>query len=189
MNNLFEILLNNKSSVTPKTLVHFKKKFSYTNTLSNKIVLLNNFIQLDYFKSLYFKEHHSDKTPQKNFLIMYVVTISFLKANTTIHVSDAKGNVKFFYNAGSVSMTGKQKKRRAVVLFKLLKLLLKNALSLSKKPVALHFNNVTRYKYLIIKKLKKKFFVKVVKEFNQVAYNGCRQSKIRRRKRLKNKFI
>lgn len=188
MNNLFEILLNNKSSVTSKTLLHLKKKISYTNTLSNKIVFLNNFIQLDYFKSLYFTEH-ADEKKQKNFLIMYVVTISFLKANTTIHVSDAKGNVKFFYNAGSVNMTGKQKKRRAVVLFKLLKLLLKNALPLAKKPVALHFNNVTRYKYLIIKKLKKKFFVKVIKEFNQVAYNGCRQSKIRRRKRLKNKFI
>ena len=86
-------------------------------------------------------------------------------------------------------MIGKQKKRRVVVLFRLLKLFLNNSSSLYNKPIGLHLNNVTRHKYLIIKKLKEKFFIKVVREFNQVPYNGCRQSKIRRRKRLKNKFI
>ena len=188
MNNLFEILLNNNRSVVTKTLLPLKKKIRYTNTLSNKIVLLNNLMQLDNFKNLYINEHKNTKK-QKNFLVMYVITVSFLKANTSIHVSDTKGNVKFFYNAGSVNMTGKQKKRRAVVLFRLLKLLLKNSSILFKTPIALHFNNVTKYKTLIVKKLKKKVFIKVIKEFNQVAYNGCRQSKIRRRKRLKNKFI
>lgn len=187
MNSLFKILLKNENSIS-KTLLHFKKKINYTNTLSNKIVLLNNLILSDYFKSLYIKKQ-SVKKHKKNFLVMNVITISFLKANTTIHVSDIKGNVNFFYNAGSVNLTGKQKKRRVVVLFRLLKLLLNNSFSLSKKPIALHFNNVTRYKYLIIKKLKEKFFIKVIREFNQVAYNGCRQPKIRRRKRLKNKFI
>ena len=144
MNNLFEILLNNNRSVVTKTLLPLKKKIRYTNTLSNKIVLLNNLMQLDNFKNLYINEHKNTK---------------------------------------------KQKKRRAVVLFRLLKLLLKNSSILFKTPIALHFNNVTKYKTLIVKKLKKKVFVKVIKEFNQVAYNGCRQSKIRRRKRLKNKFI
>jgi hypothetical protein len=188
MNNLFEILLDNNRSFVPKTLLPLKKKISYIKTLSNKLVRLNNLIQLDHFKNLYIKEHKNSHK-QKNFLIMYVITISFLKANTAIHVSDAKGNVKFFYNAGSVHMTGKQKKRRVVVLFKLLKLLLNNSSVSLKTPIALHLNNVTRYKNLIVKRLKKKVFVKVLKEFNQVPYNGCRQSKIRRRKRLKNKFI
>lgn len=187
MNNLFKILLNNDSSI-PKTLLHFKKKINYINKLSNKIVSLNNFIRLDTFKNLYYKKDNVNKKI-KNFLIMYIITVSFLKSNTTIHVSDVKGNVKFFFNAGSVNLIGKQKKRRVVVLFRLLKLFLNNSSSLYNKPIGLHLNNVTRHKYLIIKKLKEKFFIRVVREFNQVPYNGCRQSKIRRRKRLKNKFI
>ena len=94
MNNLFKILLNNDSSI-PKTLLHFKKKINYTNKLSNKIVSLNNFIRLDTFKNLYYKKDNVNKKI-KNFLIMYIITVSFLKSNTTIHVSDVKGNVKFF---------------------------------------------------------------------------------------------
>ena len=81
----------------------------------------------------------------QDFIVMYIINISFLKANTTIHVSDIKGNIKLFYSAGSVGLTGKQKKKRRVAVIKLISLLLKKATFLGNKPIALHLNNVNFY--------------------------------------------
>ena len=118
----------------------------------------------------------------KNFLVVYIISISFLKANTMIHVSDIKGNVKLFFNAGQVNLSGKQKRRRVVAVLRLMKLIYRKASFLFGKPLALHLNNVNRHKKLILSKLKHKFFIKIVREFNSIPYNGCRRPKIRRKK-------
>lgn len=200
MNNLFNVIINNNKSV--KVVSQLKKKIQYINILLNKILLLNTEIELESFKSLYIKKELKNVTVKKRkkqlenfnvvkvpkkFLVVYIITISFLKANTTIHVSDTEGNVKLFYNSGSVNLTGKQKRRRITAVFRLLKLVFKNAFFLYKNPIALHLNNVTRHKHLIVKKLKQYFFIKVIREFNQVSYNGCRKPKVRRKK-FKKKF-
>ena len=104
------------------------------------------------------------------------------------NVSDIKGNVKLFYTSGSVNLTGKQKRRRVIAVLRLFKLLYKHAYFLYGKPIALHLNNVNRHKFLIIRKLKQKFFIKLIREFNQIPYNGCRKPKIRRKK-YKKKLI
>ena len=116
---------------------------------------------------------------------MYVINISFLKANTTIHVSDTQGNLKLFYSAGSVALTGKQKKKRRIAVSKLISLLLKKANFLGQKPIALHLNNVNFYKNLIVRKLKRNLYIKIIKIFNQTPYNGCRKRKLRRKKYTK----
>jgi len=121
----------------------------------------------------------------QDLLIMYIINISFLKANTTIHVSDIKGNMKLFYSAGSVGLTGKQKRQRRIAVAKLISLLLKKATFLTNKPVAVHLNNVTFYKNLIVSKLKKSLYIRVIKSFNQAPYNGCRNKKVRRKKYTK----
>ena len=126
------------------------------------------------------------KTLDQDFVISYVITITFLKANTMIHVSDAVGNVKWFCSSGSVNVTGKRKKQRRSVILKLILLLFKKADFLTNKPIALHLNNVSSYQTFIVKKLKKEIFIKIVKSFNQIPYNGCRQKKIRRKKYSKN---
>ncbi len=118
----------------------------------------------------------------ESFSIVYIINICFLKANTMINISDIKGNVKLFYSSGSVNLTGKQKKRRSAAVSKLISLLIKKAKFVGKKPIALHLTNVTFHKILIIKKLKKYFFVKLIKSFNRVPYNGCRKKKLRRKK-------
>ena len=46
------------------------------------------------------KEYSSKSKTTQNLLVAYIINISFLKANTTVHVSDIKGNVKLFYSAG-----------------------------------------------------------------------------------------
>merc|ERR1712194_482843 len=151
---------------------------------------------MGYLKKL--KENHSkdlslkksafsnDKeTGLQDFVIAYIISISFLKANTTIHVSDTKGNLKLFYSAGSVELSGKQKRKRRIAVSKLISLVLKKANFLGQKPIALHLNNVNFYKNLIIRKLKRNLYIKVIKILNQTPYNGCRKKKLRRKKYTK----
>jgi len=121
-------------------------------------------------------------------IISYIITITFLKANTMIHVSDALGNVKWFSSSGSINIIGKRKKKqRRSIILKLILLLFKKASFIADKPVALHLNNISfSYQTFIINKLKKNNFIKIVKSFNQTPYNGCRPKKIRRKKYSKN---
>lgn len=133
-----------------------------------------------------FKDNKKTLKSSQDFVISYVITITFLKANTMIHVSDAVGNVKWFCSSGSINITGKRKKQRRSVILKLIIFLFKKVDFLGNKPVALHLNNVSSYQTFIVKKLKKEIFIKVVKSFNQIPYNGCRQKKIRRKKYSKN---
>ena len=177
-NNLSNVLLNNSNNKI-NFLSQFKKELVYMNMLSNKIFELNYSKKTDFYKKLYINKNNY---VNNNFLVVYIINISFLKTNTMIHISDIKGNVKLFYTAGSVNLIGKQKRRRIIAVLRLLKLIYKNGSFLYGKPIALHLNNVTRNKFLIIKKLKKKFFIKTIREFNQAPYNGCRKPKIRRKK-------
>ena len=177
MNNLSNILFKNiKQKI--EVLPQFKKDIVYINKFYKKIFdfqLSNN--KKD-FNNLDIKVDEL----KENFLIVYIISISFLKANTMIHISDTSGNMKLFYSAGLVNLTGKQKKQRFFAVLRLIKLIYKKAYMLFGKPVALHLNNVNRYKVIIVKKLKQKFFIKIIKAFDLDAYNGCRKKKERRKR-------
>ena len=179
MSSLSNVLLNNNNKVA--ILSQFKKDLVFLDTISNKVFNLYDLKQTDKYKNFNISISDSDLVV-KNFLVVYIISISFLKANTMIHVSDIKGNVKLFYTSGSVKLVGKQKRRRILAVLRLLKLIYKNASFLYGKPIALHLNNVNRHKFLIVRKLKQKFFIKVIREFNQTPYNGCRKPKVRRKK-------
>ena len=180
MSSLSQILVKKHDKL--EVLSQFKKELIYVNLLSNKVLLLKNIKKNDLYKNFFLKESYNNFFRTQNFLVVYIISISFLKANTMIHISDIKGNVKLFFNAGQVNLSGKQKRRRAVAVLRLMKLIYRKASFLFGKPIALHFNNVNRHKKLIVNKLSQKFFIKIVREFNQVPYNGCRRSKIRRKK-------
>jgi ribosomal protein S11 len=182
-NTLFNSLTN---KLKLDTYLLEKERFYVKNLLS----------QIDYLKKLKEKNYktlsvnkftevkHKESISQ-DLMVMYIINISFLKANTTIHVSDIKGNIKLFYSAGFVGLTGKQKRKRRIAVVKLISLLIKKANFLGKKPIALHLNNVNFYQNLILNKLKQTFYVKVIKSFNQAPYNGCRKRKVRRKKYTK----
>lgn len=182
-NTLFDTLAN-KLKLEVSLLQ--KEKF-YVENILNQVAHLkklkeNNYKSLSMEKfSLNIKETNN----VQDFMVMYIISISFLKANTTIHVSDIKGNIKLFYSAGSVGLTGKQKKKRRLAVIKLISLLLKKATFLGNKPTALHLNNVNFYKNLIVNKLKRTMYLKIIKSFNQAPYNGCRKKKMRRKKYTK----
>lgn len=156
----------------------------YVKNLKTQINSLKKVKENDY-KSISIKRRQRTPENNQNLVVVYIINVSFLKANTTIHVSDIKGNMKQFYSAGSVGLGGKQKRKRRIAVSKLISLLLKSATFLNKKPVALHLNNVNFYKNLIVGKLKKTVYIRVIKSFNQTPYNGCRKKKLRRKKYTK----
>ena len=156
-----------------KTSLLNEEKLSIKN-FKTQIDLLKK-IKENGYTNLSIKKNELKSENSQDLIITYIINISFLKTNTTIHISDIKGNMKLFYSAGLVDLAGKQKRKRRVAVSKLILLLLKKANFLYKKPVALHLNNVNFYKNLIVSKLKKILYIRVIKSFNQVPYNGCRK--------------
>jgi small subunit ribosomal protein S11 len=156
----------------------------YVKNLKTQIDLLKKIKESNY-KNISIKKHQLKSENNQNLIVMYVVNIAFLKANTIIHVSDIKGNMRLFYSAGSVGLAGKQKRKRRIAISKLISLVLKRAIFLNKKPIALHLNNVNFYKNLIVNKLKRVLYIRIIKSFNQIPYNGCRKKKLRRKKYTK----
>lgn len=185
--NLSNTLFNNLANkLKLDTFLLQEEKFYVTNLL-NQVIYLKK-LKANDSKNLGVKRfsiHNTKESATQDFVVIYIVNISFLKANTTIHVSDIQGNLKLFYSAGSVDLTGKQKRKRRIAVSKLISLLLKKATFLGQKPVALHLNNVNFYKNLIVHKLKRNLYIKIIKIFNQTPYNGCRKRKLRRKKYTK----
>jgi len=181
---LSNTLFNN---LTSKFIFSLKKEKSYIKNLLNQIIYLKRLKKKDSrnLSEDKFCILSNKKANLQNFTIIYIINISFLKANTIIHVSDIQGNLKLFYSAKSVDLSGKQKKRRRIAISRLISLVLKKATFLGKNPIALHLKNVNFYKNLIIGKLKLNLYIKIIKVLNQTAYNGCRKKKLRRKKFIK----
>lgn len=183
--NLSKILFSTIASKLKLKISLLNEEKYYVKKLFNQAFLLKN------LKGNNYKNLSLQKTNSKNIAdfqdlrVTYIISISFLKANTAIHVADAKGNVKLFYSAGSVGLVGKQKKKRRLAVSKLISLVLRKGPFLKEKPVAIHLNNVNFYKSLIVNKLKKTLYIRIIKSFNQIPYNGCRQKKLRRKKYTK----
>jgi ribosomal protein S11 len=180
---LSNILLNSIADQLKLETSQIQEEIFYNKKLLNKVSSLKKLKEKNY-KSLSLNKNTDIKKSRltNDFFISYTITISFLRANTNIHVSDIKGNIKLSYTAKSVNLVGKQKRRRNIAVTKLISLLVKKAQFLKNKPIAVHLNNVTFHKFLIISKLKKNFLIKTIKSFNQAPYNGCRKKKQRRKK-------
>lgn len=161
-----------------------KLKKQCVQKLKNKVTLLNTLKERDYKKinSSLFLSDSNQKLVKEDFLITYIINITYSKTNTLLHVMDFSGNLKFFCSAGSLQYKGKGKKLRSLVIKDMYKILMLKLKFLKDQPVALHLKNVGFAKFWIIKLLKKKFFIKVVRSFNSHPYNGCRKRKMRRKK-------
>jgi len=185
--NLSNTLFNNLTNKLQLDTYLFEEEKVYVKNLQDRINYLKKLKERDYrdLSVTEFAKSKQETNVEQDLMVMYIINISFLKANTAIHISDIEGNVKLFYSAGSVGLTGKQKRKRRVAIVKLISLLIKKASFLGNKPVAVHLNNVNFYQNLIINKLKQTLFIKVIKSFNQAPYNGCRKPKVRRKKYTK----
>jgi len=159
-------------------------KKQYIKELKNKVILINSLKEKNYKKlnSKLFYHGNYKKLYKEDFLVTYIIDITFSKTNTFIHVMDFSGKLKFFSSAGDLQHKGKSKRSRSVVLKDMYKILILKLKFLKEQPVALHLKNVGFAKFWIIKLFKKKIFIKVVKSFNTYPYNGCRKKKMRRKK-------
>jgi ribosomal protein S11 len=163
-------------------LINIKLKKQYINKLQNQLVRIK-------IKNLLPKlKNFSLIKKKKSYLIKHVVSFTFTKSNTLLHVSDFSGKLKLFLSAGSITYLGEKKKNRDSVLRAFFRVLLEKGRFLKGQPIALHFKNVGTFKFKILKALKKKFLVLVVKNFNSYPYNGCRIKKIRRKK-IRKKYL
>lgn len=182
----FSNTLHNIVTTQLKTdVLKLEKEKLYFEMLSKKLLVLDNNSNYKKF-SLHRTLSNSEKHfKEENFLIVYIITITFLQANTSINVSDIKGNVKLSFTSGSVNLIGKQKRNRVKSVSRLIALLSKKATFLKNCPVSIHLHNVSSHKSLILSKLKNSFFIRLVKSFNQSPYNGCRKRKVRRKKHVK----
>lgn len=125
-------------------------------------------------------------TNSKDLLIFYVINITFLRANTIIQLSDARGKSILFFNAGDVGLVGKQKRQRKLATTRLIQLLFTKIPHLTTFPVAVHLKNVRAHKVSILEHLKKFSLIRIVRNFTQIPYNGCRKKKIQRKKYTRN---
>lgn len=117
--------------------------------------------------------------------ITYIVDVSFSKTNTSLHISDFSGNIKFFYSAGSVKIEGKRNKTyRKSALRRFYWLLTRSKFKFLKKaPIAIHVKNMNRWVEWFIKRITKRFSPTFVKFLINYPYNGCRKKKLRKQKR------
>lgn len=165
-----------------KFLKNIKFKKQYVKDLKTKIS------SLDTIRKTNYKLVHTELLSsgvgsfKDDNLVTYIININFSRSNTFIQILDFSGKLKFFYSSGSFNYSGKSKKARYIVFRDFYRVLVSKLKFLKGKPIALHLKNVGYNKLWIIKKLRKKFFIKSIKNFTSYPHNGCRKRKMRRKK-------
>jgi len=173
LNNFFRDV-----SIKKQYINKLKKQWNYLQSYKqiNYKLLYSKSLQQNYINNYHQLNNSSD-------LILYIIDITFSKSNTLLHVMNPSGKVIFFCSAGNLNFEGKRNKKRRFLVFKsMYNMLLTKLRFLKTKPIALHLKNVSFNKFWIIKKLKTKFFIKVIKNFTVFPYNGCRKKKVKRKK-------
>ena len=164
-----------KSSTSLLNNIYLKKKSACLKKVTKYISKLKTTLNE---KQDYKKLSVLTGQKKKGVVVLYSVCFSFSSVNTFLYVTDALGNLKYKYSAGLLSFKGKAKKSRFQVLKMFFKELRKLKVSLLKnKPIALHLENVGSYKHLIVRRLQKKFFIRVISSRQTYPYNGCRKKK------------
>lgn len=204
LNNV--IILNNettsfnleKEEIRKKEIEILLQAFKATQVVVKKKILSFNLIEKDkdaiqFLNKKILKKHSHffklilKKKSQIIQPISHVIHISILKKNTTIRVTDTKGQLKLFCSASfSLKLSGKQKTMQPKVLISLIKHFLGKAYFLRNKLTALHVKYISKNLLrLVIQRLKKKIEIKTINYSNFFPHNGCRPKKIKRLKRKK----
>ena len=94
--SLSNILFNSLAVKLKLETLQIEEEILYTEKLLKKVSSLKK-LKENHYKNLNFKKPLNvggDVKSDDDFFVMYIINISFLRANTTIHVSDIKGNIK-----------------------------------------------------------------------------------------------
>uniref|UniRef100_UPI003002C5F8 ribosomal protein S11 n=1 Tax=Cocconeiopsis kantsiensis TaxID=3082010 RepID=UPI003002C5F8 len=166
-------------------LKNIEIKKNYLQNLKNKTVNLTNIKKQNYKYVNLILKTHIDLI--KTDTVFYIINICFFSnSNVFFHIMSPSGFSKSFFSAGSF-LSDSKKSKKSVVKF-IFHILSKRFHSLKNKTVALHLKNIGFIRFRVIKKLKKKFFIKVIQKVSSYSFNGCRKRKVRRKK-FKKKVI
>ena len=166
INKLFQVILKQKYFIN-----NLKFKIWILNYTKKYFKILLKFYLLIFAKIQFINNYNN--------LIKLVINIIFDKSNTLLNIGCFSGKLWFYYSSGNFFYKGKSKKAR-LLIFKSMLNILKNKLKfLHNYPIALHLKNVQFMKNWIITKLKNKFFIKTIRNFNLYSYNGCRLKKLK----------
>lgn len=183
---LFFLCFNCKISLVRNDLLKSKKFFIvFKKIISHNKLKLNRKLFNDIFgfikKSFLLKNAALKNIQQKKFVVL-IINIKLTNTNTLINITDTKGNLKLLLTTGLSQLSGKQKTRQPTAILHLLRQLNSKIKYLQGHPVALHFTDVRIYlQTLLIRRLKKYFFINTIRSYNLVAHNGCRLPKIKRK--------
>jgi hypothetical protein len=145
-------------------LTHLNKKKIFKNKIKKQTIFFN-------------KKTAIKKLQESNFFfIKFIINLTIKKANTFIHVLDCTGAEKYFY-----SNNGLEKKFKNFnfnnQIEKFYKIITTKLKFLKNKPISMHINSVElNYKWFL-RKISKRFFMVIIKFFNQYAHNGCKIKK------------
>ena len=159
-NNISSFISLNNLRLKKKS-AYFKKVIKYISQLKTTLNEKKSYNKSNFLPAAEkFGRVSTSVFQKKSFMVLYSICFSFSPVNTFLYIVDSSGLLKVRYSAGLLDFTGKAKKSRFQILkifFKELRKLKRNFLK--NKPIALHLENVGPYKHLIIRNLKKTFFV------------------------------
>lgn len=177
------MLLINVNINLNKLFKDFSAKYTYIKKLKKQSKSLENSDKINYKSIIKTALNNKTKNLSDDHTLWYIIDISFSRSNTFLHVMNYAGELEYYSSAGPLKHRGKRKTSRLNVFKSMYRFLIKRVRFLKNKPIALHLKNIGgSIKRKIVKKLKKKFFIKTVKLFNLLPFNGCRNKKIRRKK-------
>lgn len=117
-------------------------KKQYTQRLANKALWLAHIKEQNYKRVNYVLLLQNQHSIKHKSIIKYIINISFARSNTSLHITDFSGALKFSCSAGNLSFTGKNKRAKTPVLKAIIRILNQKLKMLKKMPVALHLKNV-----------------------------------------------
>jgi ribosomal protein S11 len=115
----------------------------------------------------------------------YIITVSFHKRNVFFTLSNIKGQTKMWTSSGRFHFKGRDK-TAFMAIIQISEFFLKKIWRLGIRRAILKIKNANRKRFAVrktIRRLRKKYPVKFVGVFMQiqVAFNGCRRKKKRRK--------
>jgi hypothetical protein len=188
MNFSYPILKNILNSL----LKGISIKKTYVQTLKDNIKIILT-LKRSKFREINFKllkkKFKSNKNIKENFqpfhiidnnlVVMYVVAITKTRSNFYLNIFNSVGKLVLTLSAGNLCDLSaiKRKAKGFHVINAIFKLIPKQKY-LRGKPIALHIKN-KRLPRKLIRRLRKKFFLKCISVFQKKPFNGCRNKKLR----------
>lgn len=120
----------------------------------------------------------------KNFILIFIVKVNYLKSNVMVNVSNSFGKVLFKTSSGILGFKNKIKIKKIALntIIKKIKFKTKN---MKESLFSIHFLGGKSNKKQMLNKFKKFLTIKLVKNLNLIPFNGCKPKKIKRKKRKK----